>query len=64
MIPPLAIRDKSTWLLGTMLFESGNLSGPDSHWTASISRDRSRTTPCCGRLGRGLGQQYDRALVP
>jgi predicted negative regulator of RcsB-dependent stress response len=33
----LAIRDKS--------------SGPDSHWTASILRDRSRTRLCCGRAG-------------
>jgi len=56
VIPPVSRSATSrTWCWAPCCSNLAILSGPDSHWTASISRDRSRTRPCSGRAGPRLG---------
>src|SRR5207249_1718186 len=52
VIPPLSRSATSrTWCWAPCCSNLAILSGPGRHWTASISRDRSRTRLCCGQAG-------------
>src|SRR5260370_225371 len=52
VIPPVSRSATSrTWCSVACCSNLAILSGPGSHWTASIWRDRSRTRLCCGQAG-------------